>query len=77
MRERKKEGIKEEVIRKGGESEKDKEQWRDRKERQKEREEKSGAPLLGGVRLHLCTTPGCYRASVYGLFIPLPPITTQ
>lgn len=52
-------------------TQRDKEQWRERGV------EKSRAPLLGGVRFHLCTTPGCYRASVYGLFIPLPPITTQ
>lgn len=41
------------------------------------RESNSRAALLEGVGLHLCATPGCYRASVYSLFIPLPLITTQ
>lgn len=66
---RKRGGESREEIRKGEESESERVMER--------REEKSRAPLLGGVRFHLCTTPGCYRASVYGLFIPLPPITTQ
>lgn len=26
---------------------------------------KSSAPLFKGTGLHLCVTPGCYRASVY------------
>lgn len=72
----KKEGIKREELRKGKTQNYIKSDG-EREEREKGREEKSGAPLLGGMRLHLCTTPGCYRASVYGLFIPLPPITTQ
>lgn len=47
-----------------------------KKERERESREKQSSSIRG-VSLHLCTTPGCYRASVYGLFIPLPPITTQ
>jgi len=46
------------------------------KERERESREKRSSSIRG-VRLHLCMTPGCYRASVYGLLIPLPPITTQ
>lgn len=38
---------------------------------------KSSAPLFRGARLHLCATPGCYRAGVYGRSIPRPPITAQ
>ena len=63
-------------MKRDGETERKDRERQGEKESEWESREKPSSSIRG-VRLHLCTTPGCYRASVYGLFIPLPPITTQ